>query len=611
MESSALAPGTDDVAARGYSEARVELGWKALPGWRGEALVLGFFVLATLVLAWPLPATLSQASGMRGDYYNNLWNAWWLEHSLASGSSPFETDFLYFPDGISLRRHTLSLLNSGALVALKRLVDPHAAFSLLILAHFALSAWTFSLLARHVSQSLLGGIFAGLVYSFSPFHYFYLCQLNVFSFEFLPLGLLFALLFARSGRRAHLAGVVLALVGMVLTVEYYVVYCYLAVAVLFVAKREWGREVAWGTALRRLTFAALLGGTLVVLCAWPLLSASIGAEGRAVVTSANAIEKSRFNDLYGFFWIGGDEECTVSWPTMLGYSTLALVACGLRATLRRWSWWLLALVFLVLSLGAELSIGRVSTGIPLPYAILDDLPVLSLLRKSDRAFLVVEIAVCVLAAVAFGALARRLRTPLARGALFVLCAGLAMVELTGVPFARFTLERPEQFAALRADPSTAVLELPPMPLHVMNGRYDYYQTLHGKKTTLGYTTSLALQPVHDERLMRLANLYLEYISQRNRELPRFARELGVQRAVHYKTFLDNRPRDTRIDGKTLWQPFFFLRGPLVYVRQVGEYVPVAYPKESWNLIRLLLQRSLGPPLHEDETYAIFDVPRGP
>jgi hypothetical protein len=143
----------------------------------------------------------------------------------------------------------------------------------------------------------------------------------------------------------------------------------------------------------------------------------------------------------------------------------------------------------------------------------------------------------------------------------------------------------------------------------MNGRYDFYQTLHEKKITLGYTTSIALTPLHDQRLMQLANHYLEYIGERNRALPRLAATLGVDLVLHHKSYLDSRPRDPAIDGLTLWQPFFRVRRPLIRVRQIGEYVETPYPEPTWAHIRLLLTRALGPPLFEDDLIAVFAAPK--
>jgi len=600
--------------------------------WRHELLWLGFFFLAALVLAWPLPVTLEAPSGLRGDYFNNLWNAWWVRDSLVHGHSPYRTDYLYFPEGISLARHTLSPLNSLSLAGLASVVSPHAAFNLLLLAHFALSGWCFSLLARHVSGNTAGGLLAGLVYSFCPFHYFYLCQINVFSFEFLPLTLWCFLRYYREGGKRWLAGLALATAGMTMSAEYYVVYAYATLAVLVLCAPAWAREVPRAQGLRRAALAYGWGALAAIVTAFPLLYATLGPErGAEAGTAAFAVEKHRTNDLLGFYWIGPKEESIVSWPTMLGYSTLALCLAGAAGLRRLWPWLVVGGVFFVLSLGSELAVGGRATGVPLPYAVLEHVPVLSMLRKSDRAFLMVEIVAALCVARAWGWLAARLGR-LTRP-LFVVVLALLMLELTAVPFGRFELPTSPYLDELAHQPEVeAVMDLPPTKTHVANGRYTWLQTLHGKKTTLGYTTALAVTPFHDERIEDLVNAYWQLWFERGPRLVHLARKFGVERIVHYKTYPLAREREW-IDGEVLWQPFFFVRTPLVRVRQMGEFAPYSLdrpfkevvqrivpelslmvPKERaersfLDVVREELGEYCGPPVHEDDTLMVFAVPR--
>ena len=601
-------------------------------GWRAELLRLAFFGLAACVLSWPLIVSLDQPSGLRGDYFNNLWNAWWVRDSLVQGHSPYRTDFLYFPEGISLARHTLSPLNSLTLAGLSSVVSPHAAFNLLLIAHFALSGWCFSLFARHVSGSVAGGVLAGLIYSFCPFHYFYLCQINVFSFEFLPLALLCFLRFYREGGKRWLVGLALATAGMTMSAEYYVVYAYAALGLLVLCAPAWAPEVPRGRGFRRAALGFGVGALAAIVTAFPLLYATLGPErGAEAGTAAFAVEKHRTNDLLGFYWIGPKEESIVSWPTMLGYSTLALCLAGVACLRRLWPWLLVGAAFFVLSLGSELLVGGRETGVPLPYAVLEHLPVLSMLRKSDRAFLMVEVVVALCAAGAWAGLAARLGR-LARPAFGALVA-LVMLELTAIPFGRFELPSSPYLSELARQPDVqALMDLPPTKTHVANGRYTWLQTLHGKKTTLGYTTALAVTPFHDQRIEDLVNAYWQLWFERGPRLVHLARKFGVERIVHYKTYPLAREREW-IDGRVLWAPFFLVREPLVRVRQMGEFAPYSLdrpfkevvqrivpelslmvPKERaersfLDVVREELGEYCGPPLHEDEYLMVFAVPR--
>ena len=602
------------IAAEGESAAsgsslRDLLGLPGRPGWRGELWILAFFALATIVLTWPIAIDLPTGTGIRGDYYNNLWNAWWVRHSIVEGHSPYWTDYLYFPEGISLRRHTLSLLNSLSGALLGAFLDQDAAFNLILLAHFALSAWAFSLFARYVTGSTAGGVLGGLVYSFCPFHYYYLCQINVFTFEFIPLALLFFVKYYREGGRGNLIAVALALAGMAASVEYYVVYTYMVVGLLLFCASSWAPEVPRRQGLARVLVAGALGAGVVAIVALPLLYGTLGPErGIEIGTAAYSVEKHRVNDLFGFYWVGGREECFVSWPTMIGYGTLVLIALGIRQVLRVWPWMLVGVVFFVLSLGEKLSVGGEDTGIPMPYAVFRVVPVLSMLRKSDRCFMIVELIAALAVAAAWAGVAHRLRAGGPRRMAWIVAALLLMVELTGVPFGRYETKASPYLAELARDASvTAVMDLPPMNIHVANGRYDYYQTLHGKKSTLGYTTSLAVTARHDERVETLSNLYLQFILGANRALPRKAQDLGVDLALHYHTWRGVREKDASIDGKTLWKPFFFERRPLVRIRQLGEYVDVRYEDADWDAIRLAFSRAFGPPIHEDPELMAFRV----
>ena len=86
MDSSARIDGaaaTDPAAGPGADgRYRLALGFGRWPGWRGELLLLAGILALACVLTWPLILTLGQATGTRSDYFNNLWNAWWVKHSL-------------------------------------------------------------------------------------------------------------------------------------------------------------------------------------------------------------------------------------------------------------------------------------------------------------------------------------------------------------------------------------------------------------------------------------------------------------------------------------------------------------------------------------------------
>jgi hypothetical protein len=61
-----------------------------------QLIAAAAFVGVAVVLTWPIAATLGQPSSTRGDYFVNVWNAWWLRTAFfESHVSPYWTDYLH------------------------------------------------------------------------------------------------------------------------------------------------------------------------------------------------------------------------------------------------------------------------------------------------------------------------------------------------------------------------------------------------------------------------------------------------------------------------------------------------------------------------------------
>ncbi len=581
---------------------------------RRELLVLVFFLLATAALTWPIPASLESSSGLRGDYFNNLWNFWWVKHCVSELESPFSTDFLYYPIGISLKRHTLSPLNAAAGAGLSSFLDLHTAYNLVLLLTFALSGWTFSLFAREATGSLAGGILGGLYYTFNPYHYSYLCQINVFTLEFLPLALLFLVRCYRRGRAGDFLGAVLSIGAIAATHEYYVIYAFLVGGLILLGGRLLDRAVPWKTGASRVALALVAAAVVVALVSLPLLIGTFGPEGAEEGLGEFSRDTRRANDLLGYNWIGGPEIATISWPTMLGFVPLLALLLSCRRWLRRQTFWVLVgAFFFVLSLGETLVVAGTDTGVFLPYALFAKLPGLAMLRKPDRCFVIVQLVAALCLAESWAGLAGRLRSTRTRALVWTALAGLVMLELTAVPFQRFDYEPPAYLHELAQQKDVdTIVELPPMDIDVMNARYLLYQTVHGKKQPLGYCTALATSKRHNDQMVQVINGYLEWLEPvaTNRSLPRWISANRFDLVLHYKTMPEQRDPDPRYHQRVLWQPFFFLRRGLVGMRQAGQYREMNLDDKnpSWlPSIRGLLIQEYGRPLHEDDEVMVFRV----
>ena len=577
------------------------------PGFRSDLAILGFFAVCSMALTWPLVVTLNAPTGLRGDYFNNLWNFWWMARSIGRLESPYFTDLLYYPEGLSLMRHTLSPINAVLGALFSTFMGLHAAFNVLVLLKLTASAWTMYVFARYVTGSRGGAVLAGLVYAFNPFHFSYICQINVFTLEFVPLALYYGLRVQREGGLRTGLFAVLSIGAIAATSSYYVVYTYIVLGMMVLCGRWVAPDVPWRLGARRVILLGAAGAVMVCLVSLPLLIGTWQARNSTFVHPAVIFQRRRANDLFGYGWVGGPERLTVSWPTMLGYSTLAFLVLGWREVKRHRFWLLVGGVFLVLSLGKTLHVNRTEWGLPLPYQLLVELPVLKMLRKPDRCFMIVQLVVALVSAAAWRGVVPRLRGGWKRWGWWGL-ATLIMVELTGVPFARFDYRPPKYMSALaEQDDVDSVLQLPPMDLDVLNARYVYYQTVHGKKDPLGYSTAFATDERHNEQMEVLVNGYLGWIERIHKVLPLWVRENDVDLVIHHKTMPQERPARQSIDDKVLWAPFFFVRRDLIGIRQTGQYLDQRLTDRHVAGVRVQMFSEFGQPIYEDEDLIVFRV----
>ena len=76
---------------------------------RTGLLYLAVALLIQLCLGWPFQ---SIGGGLEGDRGANLWNLWWVGHSLLDlHQSPTWSAQIFAPDGVHLKGHSLSLAN--------------------------------------------------------------------------------------------------------------------------------------------------------------------------------------------------------------------------------------------------------------------------------------------------------------------------------------------------------------------------------------------------------------------------------------------------------------------------------------------------------------------
>lgn len=187
----------------------------ALRGWWWPALA---YLTLSLVMTWPLVRNFTTARpGAPGDGSVFMWDYWFVKYSLSHGLSPWHTDLLFYPVGVSVAYNTTQWFNSLLSWPLQDWLGLTAAYNVLFLFSVASSAFALYLLVTSLCHSRLCGFAAGLAYGFSP--YFLVGRIehqNLLAAQFLPVFALFAyaLLTTGKARYAALGAVTVALLGL-------------------------------------------------------------------------------------------------------------------------------------------------------------------------------------------------------------------------------------------------------------------------------------------------------------------------------------------------------------------------------------------------------------
>ena len=314
-----------------------------------------------------------------------MWFYGWWPHALLHGLNPFVTYHQFVPEGFNLQWSTSMPLPSLLLSPVTLALGPSVAWNLIQLASPALSAWTAFLLCRHVTGRPSVSLVGGYVFGFSPYMLAHLTGGPYLAL--VPLVPIFVLLVLRrlEGRMSP-RRFVLAMTAA-LTAQYLISIEVLATSTLFGAVALVAAFVLLGERRR-----ALIGVTKLLIAAY----------------AATAILVSPF--LYYFFfgdqyppgatYFRADLASFALPPHMLavtrshspddvfrgavleaylGLPLIALILIFAWQQRRRRSTWLLLVCLVVPAigmLGEKLIVRGELTDIPMPWSLLQRLPVL-------------------------------------------------------------------------------------------------------------------------------------------------------------------------------------------------------------------------------------------
>jgi hypothetical protein len=244
-------------------------------------------LLLTVVLTWPACLDLSSEvlGSEHADTMKHLWTLWWIRAELLSGSIPFQTDLVNYPQGMEL--YPIEPLN-GLVVLLLAPLNIVTAANLAAMLNLTVTGICAALLGRDIAGNRWGGLAAGTLLQGSAIASFTV-HVGVGELQhlwWLPLGLL-----AWRGLRKRMTwGSTLllggALAGASLSCFYHGFFLATAVAVLSLA-------TIWAGARTPRLLACYAGaaglGLLVVVPLTQVFATSYGTEGPSSLTLSEAV----------------------------------------------------------------------------------------------------------------------------------------------------------------------------------------------------------------------------------------------------------------------------------------------------------------------------------
>lgn len=493
----------------------------------------------------------------------NLW--WVSHALLDTGTNPFHTDYLFYPLGINLAYYTLTLLNGLLSIPLQASMGLVAASNLLLLSSFVLSGYGAFLVASFCLRSsqppqaedlgldprsrLFAAAGAGLLYAFasSKLAYAALGQWNIASSQWIPFYVLYLLKMGEHPWRWRYP----LMATLFLLLQAYAELTFASFLILFTLLwAAWliltqGRGLQ-APGLRRTALNLVVVGLLFSVGLLPILTMMIPdmlAEGDILVEGGGFADvfsadllgflvPTMYHPVFGTLVDRFNFDHSVGQHIYLGYLVLLLaivvvvrqwarprnmpepaVESAIRQPVKqetsaesgvaRWIkfWSLSALVFGLLVLGPALRINGQNTGIPMPFALVAQLPFFEGNRYPSRYSVMLMFSLAMLVAFSLATLlqGRRKRTPLGVLAIFGLLASFLLFEHLSIPLSLSDMRVPLVYQTI-ADAIPGDATLLDLPVAWRNGFrvtgtqhpiimfQQYYQSIHGLPILGGNTS---------------------------------------------------------------------------------------------------------------------------
>ena len=489
---------------------RCSILWRRIRPW---IAVAAFFGGLTLLATWPVAARWTQdvAQNPRWsrDAFQQIYELWWFKKALLDlHTSPGDLQWIYFPTGAHYPLLLTYSLVYAVGIPFLWFLSPIATYNLIFLLTFFLSGMTAYALCVRLTGNRWAGLLGGTIYAFYPNRMAHALagHLELISTYLFPLYLLLLIETARRPRwrTAIACGVVLG--GSLLVQPLFIPYLLLPATVACLAgevRRDQGGfdHRVW----QKLGVSYLLAALIAAPLFWPVVHEQLNGQGSylqeigAVRFAADLLGIVSPSPAHPLFRLLGSAPTYTQrvapddWriAELLTYAGLVPLTLGIWAAIRRrhatLPWSIMALLAAILSLGPLLKVNGeivtfvadgVESAVALPYALLTNLPLLSLNRAPARINATLMLALAVLASYGLAELLRRTGR-IGKSALALGMCALTFGEMLVIwPCPTTTPHIPAYLSAIaRGHNDGAVVNLPVTAGHVQQTAI-LYQTVH-------------------------------------------------------------------------------------------------------------------------------------
>jgi len=478
-------------------------------------VILIFFVL-TCFLTFPVIANFGDdlAGFFTGDPEHMLWRFWLMKFSLDNGIDPFQTNQIFYPDGVTILHHNIFSTSIASL--LLSFLELIPTWNTIFFLGFIFGGYGCYLLANYFTRSFIPSIIAGIIFTFSIYHITHASfHVGLLTIVWIPIYILY--LFKISESRSIINPIICGvLLFLVTTSHFYYTFSITIFSVIFLVVFLFKNKTIQNKIfIRNFSIALGLGLGLSLFLFLPTMQSSTEQIIERPISehieyslsledflSPYALQTINFHsdfvlptsvfDFFGQTYDIVDLERSV----YIGFSIIILSIIGLVWFRLRFSffWLLITGVFAILCLGPELKIFNGLTGLSLPYLLFYEIvPGWDFFRVPARLIIIVTLAMAILSSFAIAGITKKYFSSINKSTIFgVLIAIIILVELSALPYPNSeVIPIPQIYDEIKSDTkNTAILEVPVGGFGQMKRYSDpifqYYQTYHEKPMIGGY-----------------------------------------------------------------------------------------------------------------------------